>query len=960
MVQLPDARETAALLSALALLGSIIILAGSSTGDRLTGRAGPASLESGLGGQNLRDIARRAAGAANTTAARELLRKYGLKTLSSSSLRDVLSGKALRDLAKLFGPGSGLKTGDISPRIGQAGMKPSGDLSGRIGAGLTSANNVSLGGSLNLSTEKIMTVEAERPAYWRQGSYVSYTGKGWTRPGEKRPYSEPVENSSGEKLVQTFHLKTRINSLVAAWKPQRVRNAGELKLAGDARIISEKGLEPGDSYTAVSRVEDRSPEKLREAGEDYPRRVLRYTELPDSVPERVSRKAAEVTSGADSNYDEAKMVENWLESNKEYSLKVDAPKEDFVDTFIFEMEKGYCAYYASAMTVMLRTQGIPARYVTGYTPGKKVNGKYVVRSMNAHAWVEVYFPGEGWVRFDPTPAAERQAQENQALGGPGAQHPGNRTDPGNQTDGPENQSATGNETESGPDISIEDGRPSAGEKVKIHARAGGEPVSTRVAVDGRYIGRTGDQGTIRASLPFRDRVKISLPERGYSEEFDLYSRISITLEPPAAGRNSRIRAVLDGRGLDRASVRLGGVYEGSTVNGSLRVQLPWRRYVQVSVSKGELTRSVNASLDATPRIGLTGETLPGRTVELNVTHAGEPLANASVSFSGEKMRTGANGTVDLEMPSEPGNYTIEVRKRGVAGSMEVRVESLDLRVDPYLPVALPGRSATVTASIDGEPLENVSVMLEGEEIGSTGPNGTLSTSLPFTGSATYTARTLGLRAERTISGMMVNLAALVLSGVLILSVSGFVAYRRGYGPRDLLSLLASPGMLASYLFTGLSSVFLVLTGGMDSVASWLQRVAGKLERAVRQLVSRGRTDVEFHPFRAAMKKFEGAVERVLARYRTLMSLLGTGGAGSGPLDLDRAWNVLKDATSLERFTGRTPGDVERHALEKDMLPEEPVKYIAENFRRQKYGPGSEPEIEKLEEYSDELRGEEEG
>ncbi|MFB6188304.1 MAG: transglutaminase domain-containing protein, partial [Halapricum sp.] len=97
-------------------------------------------------------------------------------------------------------------------------------------------------------------------------------------------------------------------------------------------------------------------------------------------------------------------------------LSVNKPSGNVADAFLFEMNKGYCTYFATTMTVMLRTQGIPARMVVGYTPGERVSeNKWVVRGYNSHAWVEAYFPDVGWVRFDPTPAASRQQAEQSRL-----------------------------------------------------------------------------------------------------------------------------------------------------------------------------------------------------------------------------------------------------------------------------------------------------------------------------------------------------------------------------------------------------------------------------------------------------------------------------------------------------------------------------------------------------------------
>ncbi|WP_036738254.1 transglutaminase-like domain-containing protein, partial [Paenibacillus zanthoxyli] len=94
-----------------------------------------------------------------------------------------------------------------------------------------------------------------------------------------------------------------------------------------------------------------------------------------------------------------------------YTLDTRVPPEgaDFVDDFLFTEKKGYCVHFASAMTVLLRSSGIPARYVQGYAPGRKAAGpgpqRYMVTQGDAHAWVEVYFPGAGWVPLDPTPAS---------------------------------------------------------------------------------------------------------------------------------------------------------------------------------------------------------------------------------------------------------------------------------------------------------------------------------------------------------------------------------------------------------------------------------------------------------------------------------------------------------------------------------------------------------------------------
>jgi len=131
----------------------------------------------------------------------------------------------------------------------------------------------------------------------------------------------------------------------------------------------------------------------------------KYTQLPDITP-RVHQLAIDLTKGKDNNYDKAKAIEDYLSSNYPYTLKPGNPprKKDFVDYFLFEGKKGYCTYYASAMTVLLRCVDIPARYVEGYIlpPETNKKGVFEVTNQQAHAWVEVYFEGLGWIPFEPT------------------------------------------------------------------------------------------------------------------------------------------------------------------------------------------------------------------------------------------------------------------------------------------------------------------------------------------------------------------------------------------------------------------------------------------------------------------------------------------------------------------------------------------------------------------------------
>jgi hypothetical protein len=159
-------------------------------------------------------------------------------------------------------------------------------------------------------------------------------------------------------------------------------------------------------------------ERLREDRSDYPAWVRdRYLELPESVPERVLALARDLTATEPTPYGRARAIETYLRRFP-YTLDVPLPPggRDVVDYFLFDLQKGYCDYYASAMAVLARAAGLPARLAVGYATGSYdwENARYVVTEADAHAWPEVYFPSHGWVRFEPTAALPRAAHADEA------------------------------------------------------------------------------------------------------------------------------------------------------------------------------------------------------------------------------------------------------------------------------------------------------------------------------------------------------------------------------------------------------------------------------------------------------------------------------------------------------------------------------------------------------------------
>ncbi len=172
-------------------------------------------------------------------------------------------------------------------------------------------------------------------------------------------------------------------------------------------VFSQELVAEGDSYVVTGLASMASPDQLRAAGTDYPAWVTaRYLSLPETVTDRTRQLAAEIVDGQPSAFDAAVAVEQYVRSAITYNEEIEAPpdNQDVVDFVLFDSQEGYCEYYASAMAVMLRAEGIPARVVGGYFPAPydPLEGGHLYREKNAHLWVEVFFPQFGWIPFEPT------------------------------------------------------------------------------------------------------------------------------------------------------------------------------------------------------------------------------------------------------------------------------------------------------------------------------------------------------------------------------------------------------------------------------------------------------------------------------------------------------------------------------------------------------------------------------
>lgn len=277
------------------------------------------------------------------------------------------------------------------------------------------------------SAPTIYTLNLPQPVtttfYWRSQTFERYTGSGWVTSmvaSTSNPASQPLLPGLAGPLPANYRLvRAHVEQFTDATAPLFV--IGELISADQPFKAAWRdqgdliGAETESSnYVVNSRVQAVTISQLRAAGETYPPEICNYyLQLPSDLPRRVRDLALSITANQATRYDQAAAIEAYLRTFP-YSLEVPAPPlgRDVADYFLFDLKKGYCNYYATTMVVMARAAGLPARLVIGYASNSYnfQNNQFVVREADAHAWPEIYFPGIGWVEFEPTagsPAIER-------------------------------------------------------------------------------------------------------------------------------------------------------------------------------------------------------------------------------------------------------------------------------------------------------------------------------------------------------------------------------------------------------------------------------------------------------------------------------------------------------------------------------------------------------------------------
>jgi transglutaminase-like putative cysteine protease len=261
-----------------------------------------------------------------------------------------------------------------------------------------------------------VSVATAAATHWRGISYDVYNGRGWTISQERRqqlpalrsvmaPATTAVATITADVVWQLLNIPERYSLGLPLLFDEEVtlfwRGVDDLTRAQGVQGVAAQ-------YRVVSQVSVATPAELRAAQLTAvpPAILARYTALPDDLPARVDELATAVAGRQPTPYDQARALERFLRQYP-YSLDVPLPPagRDPVDYFLFELQTGYCDYYASAMVVLARSLGLPARLAVGYlAQPANDEGVQVVREINAHSWPEIYFAGYGWVEFEPTAA----------------------------------------------------------------------------------------------------------------------------------------------------------------------------------------------------------------------------------------------------------------------------------------------------------------------------------------------------------------------------------------------------------------------------------------------------------------------------------------------------------------------------------------------------------------------------
>jgi protein-glutamine gamma-glutamyltransferase len=296
------------------------------------------------------------------------------------------------------------------------------------------SDRVELGriGQIQQSSSVVMHIQIEGDTSgvfdlkWRGVSLNFFDGRVWSNPHQRylaprlpgnsfslSPRAVSPERLRGAAPSHSIRYKVLMEPMntnvffLAATPTTLEGNYRALAMDNGGAVFDLDPVHPISTYEAVSNIAQPSPAQLRSASVDDAPAVQWNDLLLPPLDPRIAPLARTITSQASSNYDRAVAIERYLQTHYGYTLQLSrsVPRDPLAE-FLFQRKAGHCEYFSSSMAIMLRTLRIPARVVNGFRSGEfnDITSQYVIRASDAHSWVEAYFPGYGWISFDPTPA----------------------------------------------------------------------------------------------------------------------------------------------------------------------------------------------------------------------------------------------------------------------------------------------------------------------------------------------------------------------------------------------------------------------------------------------------------------------------------------------------------------------------------------------------------------------------
>jgi protein-glutamine gamma-glutamyltransferase len=300
-------------------------------------------------------------------------------------------------------------------------QRPSGSM--QLTSGFSERVELGQIGNIKRSDVVVMRVKTDKdrsalPANlkWRGLAFDYYDGRAWKRtyqirgaiPVQSWHYKLEDTTQGTDWINQTFFLEALSTDVIfATHKALAVsRDVGLLLRDGSENLYAPRPSYRKLRYSVVSDPIRPDPANISDL-RPIPKEILKtYTQVPPEDP-RIEELAKQATSKAKDKYSKALALAQYLRTNYAYSLKLRGHpnSNDPLAMFLFETRSGHCEYFASAMAIMLRQLGIPARLVNGFQIGEynRLGNNWTVRQHDAHSWVEAYFPPYGWIEFDPTP-----------------------------------------------------------------------------------------------------------------------------------------------------------------------------------------------------------------------------------------------------------------------------------------------------------------------------------------------------------------------------------------------------------------------------------------------------------------------------------------------------------------------------------------------------------------------------